>query len=420
MKHTAVFRFTAITIIWLYSAALAQAGQVITQTERDWAEKAVQQEKTLGAVSAPNSIAVLYFNNKSGQTKLTPLQKGMAVMLITDLSKVEQLRVVERVRMQALLDELELGASGLMDAETAPRIGKLLGAAKVTSGDILKGGAQDLAINSSVLDVPFDKIAEQPSAAGALDELFRLEKEILFNIIEYMQISVSPQKKAELERPLSASTPALLALFLGIDYSDRGLYNLAAKMYKQALAEDPYLGMAKSALQELKGMGLIRSKEVQAPEETEPAEPAADSGGGISTGTVVGIGIGLAAVGAGAVYLMNDDDETDDPPVDDSPNVTRIEGGATEIPDCGCEGNITFSFSAQMEESKLADISPQTITSMANQFWDNGEYKVTWRQFGKCEDYTVSVDLSGFHDIEGNALTGETLFNFTCTFERYR
>ena len=142
-------RLTSIPLIWLYSAALAQAGQVVTQTERDWASKALQQEKTLstqGVTGTPNSIAVLYFNNKSGENKLTPLQKGLAVMLITDLAKVEQLRVVERVRMQALLDELELGSSGLVDAETAPRVGKLLGVAKVTGGDILGDAKQKRSI----------------------------------------------------------------------------------------------------------------------------------------------------------------------------------------------------------------------------------------------------------------------------------
>ena len=130
MKHSPIFRLISMSIIWLYGTALAQAGQVINQEEKDWAKKAIQQEKALtsqGVTSTPNSIAVLSFNNRSGQNKLTPLQKGLAVMLITDLVKVEQLRVVERVKIQALLDELELGSSGLVNTKTAPRVGKLLG-----------------------------------------------------------------------------------------------------------------------------------------------------------------------------------------------------------------------------------------------------------------------------------------------------
>ena len=78
----------------------------------------------------------------------------------------------------------------------------------------------------------------------------------------HMQVTLSPQKKEELEHPLSTSTAALLALFAGIDYSDRGLYLRAANMYKQALLEDPQLVMARDALQELKGMGLVTAEEL--------------------------------------------------------------------------------------------------------------------------------------------------------------
>ncbi len=413
MKHSSIFRFTCMSTLWLYCAALAQAGQVITQEEKDWAKKAIQQEKSLsrqGGVSATNSLAVLYFNNRSGQNKLTPLQKGLTVMLITDLAKVEQLRVVERVRMQALLDELELGSSGLVNTETAPRVGKLLGVAKVTGGDILKGTAQELEISPSILDISLDQVASQPSTTGALDELFRLEKEILFNIIEYMQISVSPQKKAELERPLSESTPALLALFLGIDYSDRGLYDMAAKMYNQALVEDPSLELAKSALQELKEIGLIRSEseEMQEPEKTDPSEPAADTEGGISMGTVVGIGLGLAAVGAGVYYAVEavEDKINEEVP----PTVVNY----TEPDKNSCTGETTVTFSEPMQES-YAVISPSDI--YIDQSWISEErLKVFW---SLSSSTTITVDVSNLRDTAGTALEtpegGNSFsFNITC------
>ncbi|WP_339137072.1 MAG: CsgG/HfaB family protein [Candidatus Electrothrix sp. GW3-4] len=414
MSYTPFFRGAAATLIWLYSAALAQASQVVTQTERDWAKQAIQQEKALstqGAASPSNSLAVLYFNNKSGQDKLSPLQKGLAVMLITDLAKVEQLRVVERVRMQALLDELELGSSGLVDAGTVPKVGRLLGAAKVTSGDILKGRDEKLEISSSVLDIPLDKIAGQTTAAGALADLFQLEKEILFHIIDSLQITLSPQKKTELEQPLSASTPALLALFLGIEYSDQGLYELAAKMYNQALTEDPYLEIAKDALQELKGMGLIRSEgeKMQEAEEAEPSEPAAESGGGISAGTVVGIGLGLAAVGAGVYYGVEAiEDEIEGVP----PTIVNV-----DKPDiAGCTDEMTVTFSEPMKEA-YAVISPSEITTQVTQSWTSSEtLKVSWTV---SSSLTITIDVSNLRDTDDNALelpgdANPISFDITC------
>ena len=256
MKGSSFFRLLSMLTILFYSTALAQAGQVITQGERSWAKEAVQQKKTMGAISTPDSIAVLYFTNKSGQDKLNALQKGMAVMLINDLAKLEQLQVVSRVRMQALLDEMGLGGFGVVDEKTAPIVGKLLGAYFVASGDILKGSDQDIAIDSSVLDVPFETLSWQHGVTGTFDQLHNLEKKVLLNIIEQLQITLTPAKRSELLKPLSTNTTALLALFLGIDHSDKGQYAQATRMYEQALVEDPNLKMARSALLELKTLGL--------------------------------------------------------------------------------------------------------------------------------------------------------------------
>jgi curli biogenesis system outer membrane secretion channel CsgG len=60
-------------------------------------------------------------------------------MLITDLSEVKGLQIVERIKLQALVEEMGLGASGLVEANTAPRVGKLLGAQWLIGGDILDG-----------------------------------------------------------------------------------------------------------------------------------------------------------------------------------------------------------------------------------------------------------------------------------------
>ena len=82
----------------------------------------LEQEEALEASPAPeNSIAVLYFTDLSGNPDFVPLRKGLAEMLITDLAQVRSLQVVERARMQMLLDEMGLGMTGLIKEETAPR-----------------------------------------------------------------------------------------------------------------------------------------------------------------------------------------------------------------------------------------------------------------------------------------------------------
>lgn len=421
MKHSPLFRFLSMLTILFYTTALAQAGQVITQEERSWAKKALQQEKSMGAISTPNSVAVLYFNNKSGQAKLNPLQKGMAVMLITDLSKVEQLQVVERVRMQALLDEMDLGTSGVMDASTAPTVGKLLGAYFVTSGDILKSTSQDLALTSSVLDVPFESITKQPTVAGSLDQLIKMEKKLLFSIIDQLQITLSPAKKQELEVPMSASATALLALFLGIDHSDKGQYSQAAKMYEQALVEDPNLKMAKSALQELKGMGLTSAEEVVTVDKPLDAPPVEAGGSSIGGGTMLLIGLGVAGIAGAAFALSSSGSDDGDssagtpqvPESDTTPPTVISSPESDSTMDC-MSGSITYSFSEAMDtESGEISISP---SDFAEGSWSDAQhYVLSWKHsstFCTGYDSTLETRFRGLTDLAGNALTGTTTFGY--------
>jgi len=76
-------------------------------------------------------------------------------MLITDLSKVATLQVVERIKMQALLDEMSLGTSGLVDPNTASKVGKLLRAHFISTGDLKLGKVTKLDINPVLVDIPF-------------------------------------------------------------------------------------------------------------------------------------------------------------------------------------------------------------------------------------------------------------------------
>ena len=233
------------------------AGQVITEDARLWAKKVLKEEKTLQAVKGQNTLAVLYFQNKTGHMELTPLQKGLALMLITDLSNVKGLQLIERANLQALTEEMGLGASGLVEAGTAPRIGKLLGAQWMVGGDITEGQAALLQIQSNILKVQTQSILGHPVVKGALSDLFSMEKDLLLSIIKLLKIKLTPEEEGVLKKPMTTNINALMALFSGIEESDNGNYMKASEFYKKALKEDPNIGVAKESLKELKDLGLI-------------------------------------------------------------------------------------------------------------------------------------------------------------------
>jgi TolB-like protein len=265
MKEKSRVLVTAMILLAMWHTQL-WAGQVVTEQVKVWAKRALSEEHSLQAITATDTVAVLYFHNLTQQQDLDPLQKGIAIMLMTDLSKVKGLNVVERVRIQALAEEMKLGVSGLVEKGTAPRLGKLLRAYWLLGGDLHRGDPTGLDILCNVLEVPPEKVAGQAGSKGVLEDLFKMEKEILFEVIRLLKVAPTREEDAELRKPLSTSIRALLLFFRGIDQSDRGNYAEAAKYYGMALKEDPGLALATDALKELQDLGLVgktsKSKEL--------------------------------------------------------------------------------------------------------------------------------------------------------------
>jgi TolB-like protein len=263
-KRTKILAPVILSFLAVLHAAAAPAGQVVTGEDRAWAKKAVSEEKTLGAAEAKNTVAVLYFRNGTGQPSLDPLQKGIALMLVTDLSQVPGLQVVERVKLQSLAEELGLGASGLVDPGTAPRVGRILQARWIVGGDIAKGSGVPLDVQETVVDVPSTDTIGRPASQGDLDQIFRIEKDLLFETIKLLKVEVTPEVRKRLEKPCAKNPAALIALSRGVDESDRGNYAQAADLYETALKEDPGVCLAGDSLKELSTRGLVPPRKPRA------------------------------------------------------------------------------------------------------------------------------------------------------------
>lgn len=115
-----------------------KVGQLITlltanQLSQEVAQALRQEQALSNEPPEPNSIAVQPFVNRSS-ADYAPLAKGIAAMIISDLSKVPGLKVLERQKVQRILDEIRLGDSGLVDEAARVRAGRLMRAEKVVVG----------------------------------------------------------------------------------------------------------------------------------------------------------------------------------------------------------------------------------------------------------------------------------------------
>jgi TolB-like protein len=248
---------TLMGLVLTGQAAWIEAGQVVTPDIAAWAKRTIASEAKLGAPAAANTVAVLYFHNETGNAELDPLEKGLALMLTTDLSKIDSLQVVERVRLQALVQELDLGGSQLVAPGTAPRLGKLMGARWIVGGgDIVQRRAPALDIGCQLLDLPRDKLLGRSNAQGPLTALFSLEKTLLHDIIRKLNLALTPEQMKAVDETMSTNTDALMLLFKGLAAGDKGHYDEAASYYQKALQADPGLSEAHDNLAELDTLGL--------------------------------------------------------------------------------------------------------------------------------------------------------------------
>ena len=89
-------------------------------------------------------ICVMDLEDKSNQRgDWHNIGTGVGEMLVTALSETKKYTLVERSKLETVLNEQKLGASGAVTAQTAAKIGALLGANYIITGAVTEFGIKD-------------------------------------------------------------------------------------------------------------------------------------------------------------------------------------------------------------------------------------------------------------------------------------
>ena len=221
-------------------AALSQ------QEVRAAAKQALLDEATLGAQAGDaRTVAVLPLRVLGADSSLIPLERGMAELLVTDLSRSAQLTIVERERMQALLDEIALSRQQAnADPATSLRAGRLMRAGRIVSGQITQLPERRLSVNAAVVDVPTSQAVGGAQSDDQLDALFALEKKIAMQLFTALGVTLTPQELAAVEERPTRSVAAFVAYSNGLAAEDRGDLEAASRYYANAIALDPSFRLA--------------------------------------------------------------------------------------------------------------------------------------------------------------------------------
>lgn len=158
------------------------------------------------AAHAGGGVAVLYFENRGNPT-LEPLEVGLAQMLITDLSGAAPAPIVERARLQAVLDELKLGHEGAVAPETAAQVGKLVGAEFLVLGSFFELMGT-MRVDARLVRVETGEIVWAHGVDGPTDTLFELEGALSDALVKALKGAPKRPKRPSRSQGVLAPTPA--------------------------------------------------------------------------------------------------------------------------------------------------------------------------------------------------------------------
>jgi TolB-like protein/DNA-binding winged helix-turn-helix (wHTH) protein len=211
------------------------------------------------------SIAVLPFENLSGDPQQEYFADGMTEELITELGKIGGLRVISRTSVMRYKGT----------KKPLPEIGRELNVDAIVEGTVRNSGGR-VRITTNLLYAPTDRHLWAATYERDLRDVLSLQDEVARAVAGQIRIKVTPQENARLAatRPINpeAHRLCLLGRFYWNKRNEEGLKK-ANEQFQRAIEVDPtyapaYAGLADSYLQ-------LANNGLRPPNETMPKAKAA-------------------------------------------------------------------------------------------------------------------------------------------------
>lgn len=205
---------------------------------------------------APVRAIILPFKNLSANVEDNWLGESFSETLTMGLAPLRSLQLVERSQISNIMKEQAFSQTGFVDDQSAPQMGKLVGAKIVVLGSYQKVGTE-LSINARFVDVETGKIDATVTAQvqGPYSDLFKLQKKLADQLIQNLSVTATEQEAKQLEGIMFASkTPQAYEYYIkGKMLSQQGTESAiteAIKWYQKALIEDFDYALAYAGLAE--------------------------------------------------------------------------------------------------------------------------------------------------------------------------
>ena len=181
----------------------------------------------------------------AGDSSFQPLSRGLAELITTDLAYIRTLRLLERLQIGVLLDELKLSQAGRVDPATAARVGRLLRAERMVQGlATIPPERAPVRLEASVVTAT-GVVRSVGQVTGPFADLLTLEKRVVFDLAAQLGIQLTEAERQRILQQGPKSLAAFLAYSRGLEAQDHGDYASAARHFRAAARADPSFAAAR-------------------------------------------------------------------------------------------------------------------------------------------------------------------------------
>ena len=202
-------------------------------------------------------VAVFPFED-GGWTGMTAddrsaMSVGLQQILLNELSQNANLRIVERNILRQILEEQDQGTSGRVDAATAARIGKVVGARYVVLGTFTDLAGSQPTVTGRIVSVETSEVLKAEQSLGKKDELYQMLVDLAGRVTTGVELPALPSEQREARRSRAIPPEALRLYFRAQNLQDLGRTQQAIDLYQQISQKFPAMSEAQEALRQLQG-----------------------------------------------------------------------------------------------------------------------------------------------------------------------
>jgi len=227
----AIIGLLAIAVVFMF------ADNYVLEADPELTEVAAEQISAAESIAREESIAVLLFDNLSGDAANEAFTKGIHDDILTQLSKISALKVIARTSMERLDPSLSI-----------PKIGSKLGVATVLEGGVQRAGDR-VRINVQLIDCQTEAHlwAETYDRELTAANIFGIQSEIATTVADALRATLSPEEQDRLASVPTENLAAYEAYLLGRrGLEEETIETLAEAIdyFQRAIALDPDFALA--------------------------------------------------------------------------------------------------------------------------------------------------------------------------------